>query len=229
MLSAVLGLVSGNFFFMSPRYSIEHLSTPELMASIIYSAISLTIIVFAHFLRKARDQAISHKNDLEREITERKRAEAEMKSIGKRYLTLFEETSDGVWLANLKGEIIEINDAYCRMSGYTREELIGMPLSNIEALDSPQEILDHIKKIVETSGNHRFESKHRRKDGSVFDVEISTVYLEREGLIAGFARDVTARKQAEEALRRSELHLARAQQIGHLGSWELDRINNRLS
>ena len=72
-----------------------------------------------------------------RNITARKRAEKQLKDIGEKYSTLFDTTSDGVWLHNLKGEILEVNDAYCRMSGYTREEIIGMPISRLEAVESP--------------------------------------------------------------------------------------------
>ena len=138
-----------------------------------------------------------------RNITARKRAEKQLKDIGEKYSTLFDTTSDGVWLHNLKGEILEVNDAYCRMSGYTREEIIGMPISRLEAVESPQEITNHIKKILERGGSDRFESQHRRKDGSVFDVDITALYLEREGgQIAIFTRDITRRRRAEEALRK---------------------------
>ncbi len=106
----------------------------------------------------------------------------------------------GIWIHNLKGEILEVNDAYCRMSGYTREELIGMQVSKVEAVAKPAQIAEHIKKLLEQDGHDRLESKHRRKDGSVYDVDITALYVEKEGKIAIFVRDISERKKTEEQL-----------------------------
>jgi PAS domain S-box-containing protein len=134
-------------------------------------------------------------------ITERKQAEMQLKEVAEKYSTLFNTTSDGVWINNLNGEILEVNDAYCRMSGYSRDELTHMLISELEAAETPGKIANHIRKIMETGGHDRFESRHRRKDGSIFYVDITTLYFDKErGWIAAFVRDITERKEAEEAL-----------------------------
>ncbi|MFB3763639.1 MAG: PAS domain S-box protein [Methanotrichaceae archaeon] len=139
------------------------------------------------------------------DITERKQIETQLKDIAEKYSTLFNATSDGVWIHNLNGDILEVNDAYCRMSGYSRDELICMPISKLEAVEGPQEIIDRIRKIIEAGGHDRFESRHRRKDGSVYNVDITALYLGKDGgRMAIFVRDITERKRAEEALRESE-------------------------
>jgi len=138
------------------------------------------------------------------DITERKRIERQLSQAAKKYSTLFDATSDGVWIHNLDGEIIEVNDAYCRMSGYSRDELIRMPISKLEAVEPPEEIAHHIRKVIETGGHDRFESRHRRKDGSIFNVDITALYFEMDGgRMAIFVRDITERKQMEKELRRS--------------------------
>ena len=138
------------------------------------------------------------------DITERKRIEMELKAAAEKYSTLFNTTSDGVWIHNLNGQILEVNDAYCRMSGYSREELTHKPISGLEAVETSGEIANHIKKLIEKGGHDRFESRHRRKDGSIFDVDITAFYFGREGGRIGiFVRDITERKQMEEDLRRS--------------------------
>jgi len=86
------------------------------------------------------------------DITERKQAEEKLQTILKTAL-------DGFWLTNLEGKILEVNDSYCKMLGYTREELLGMYTQDIEAIESPEEFAQHAKGIIE-QGYDRFESRH---------------------------------------------------------------------
>jgi PAS domain S-box-containing protein len=131
------------------------------------------------------------------DITERKRAEEKLQTILKTAL-------DGFWLINKEGKLLEVNDSYCKMIGYTREELLKMSIPDIEAVESPGEVAQRIKRITE-QGHDRFESRHKCKDGKIIDVEVSVNYLDvGEGQLFVFARDITKRKRAEEALRESE-------------------------
>jgi len=139
------------------------------------------------------------------DIHDQKQAEA-------RYRSLFDTTSDGVWINGLDGRIREVNDAYCRMSGYRQDEIVGMPVSDFEAVESPEDISEHIRKLIESGAHDSFESKHRRKDGSLFDVDITALYLEREGQTAIFVRDITARKEAEKVLQASVAERRRAEE-----------------
>ncbi len=139
------------------------------------------------------------------DVTESKRTAAELGLISKKYSTMFDTTSDGVWVHDLDGRIQEVNDAYCRMSGYSREELTGMEISRLEVRESRDQIASHIREVFDGTGHDRFESRHRRKDGSIFDVDITALRMDIEGgRIAIFVRDNTDRKRAEEALRQGE-------------------------
>jgi len=118
--------------------------------------------------------------------------------------TIIKTALDGFWLTNLEGKILEVNDSYCKMVGYTREELLEMSISDLEAIESPEEVAQHIKIVIE-QGYDSFESRHKRKDGKIINVEVSVNYLDvGEGQLFVFARDITERKKAEEALRESE-------------------------
>jgi len=131
------------------------------------------------------------------DITERKKAE-------ERHQTILRTTIDGFWTVDLEGKFLEVNDAYCQMLGYTREELLGMSIKDVEAIESQGDIRARIQKIIE-QGSDRFETRHKRKDGQVIDVEVSTNYLDIEGgQLPVFVRDITERKKAGEALKRSE-------------------------
>lgn len=131
-----------------------------------------------------------------------KKQKSEFKATNEKYYALFKNITDGVCIHNLDGKILEVNDAYCGMSGYTRDEMIGMPISKFEAKENPEEIAQRIKKLIKSGGHDRFESIHRRKDGSIFYTDITLLYIDQEGgQIASFTRDITDRKQLENLLK----------------------------
>src|SRR5665647_707392 len=113
------------------------------------------------------------------------------------YRALVQASLDGFLSTDFSGRILDVNDALCQMLGYTREEFLRMNISDIEA---SEEAAAYIQKIIRT-GSDRLQTRHRRKDGEVIDVEVSTQYVAELGeRFFAFIRDNTARKQAEEAL-----------------------------
>jgi PAS domain S-box-containing protein len=128
----------------------------------------------------------------------------ERKNLLERDAIMLKTCIDGFWLADTDGRILEVNDAYCRMSGYGRDELLTMSIQDVEILEGPQETLRHIREIKE-KGSHRFKSRHRRKDGTIMDLDISANYLELEGgRVFTFLRDITEQRNMEAALTESE-------------------------
>lgn len=125
-------------------------------------------------------------------------------AIRDRNETILKTCSDGFWLVDKDGRILDVNDAYCRMSGYRGDELLTMSIQDLEAIETAQEVTEHIREII-AQGTHRFESRHRCKDGTIIDLDVSTHCLRSDcGRIFTFFRDITAQKQAEQALRESE-------------------------
>lgn len=146
---------------------------------------------------------------LGRDITARKQAEEVLRSSEERYRKIIQTAMDGFWLVDFQGRLLQVNPAYCQLSGYTEHELLSRRISDLEAAELSDETAAHIQKVM-TQGWDRFETKHRRKDGSVFDVEVSTQYTPLDGgRLIVFLHDITAHKQAEEALRASEEQLRR--------------------
>jgi len=114
--------------------------------------------------------------------------------------TILRAAMDGFWLMDLEGQLLEVNDAYCRMSGYSERELLAMSVSGLSVIESREQAAVHITRIMER-GQDRFETRHRRKDGSIIDIEVSAQYQTFEGgRIIVFLRDITERRQAELAL-----------------------------
>jgi len=134
------------------------------------------------------------------DITERKLADEALKKSSEKHQTILRTAISGFWITNKKGELVEVNDSYCQMSGYTKDELLSMKISDLEIIDTAAEIKSRINKITEV-GSDRFESKHIRKDGSVYNVEINIQYQAFDGgQFICFIDDITERKQAQQEL-----------------------------
>ncbi len=121
------------------------------------------------------------------------------------------------------GTITYVNDAACHTLGYTRRELLAMNIFEIDAripIQEAPQIWDTLKK----AGDVTFETFHRTKDGCEIPVEVTASYVTFEGeeQICVFARDITDRKEAEQALQRRERELSQAQRLAHMGSYRWD-------
>jgi len=128
---------------------------------------------------------------------ERMRTEEELRSREQQYRTLLKTAMDGFWLLDMQGGLLEVNDTYCRMSGYSAQELLSKRITDLEDKEVPSDTASHIQKIIE-KGEDRFESRHRRKDGSTFEVEISVQYRAAEGgRFVAFLQDISERRRAE--------------------------------
>ena len=141
---------------------------------------------------------------LELEVAERKRAEEAYRSSEERHRAILQTAMDGFLMTDMQGRILDVNESYCRISGYSARELSAMCISDLESVESASGTAARIRKI-RAQGEDRFESRHRRKDGSIFDVEVSVQYRPVDGgRIAAFLRDITERIQSERALKESE-------------------------
>lgn len=138
------------------------------------------------------------------------------------YRTIVRTTADGFWMTDREGTIRDVNDAYCALCGYSREELIGRNISFVEAREAPRDTELHMRKIIET-GSDRFETVHRTRHGGLFDVEISATFLPAsESLFVSFIREISGRKREVRELRRKIDALF--QTGGDLGDLELADI-----
>ncbi len=134
---------------------------------------------------------------------ERKCAEEALRASEERYRMILASALDGFWVIDVQGNILEVNDAYCRLTGYRRDELLSMKVGDVEASESPKDVVKHIQAVQEVGGD-RFETRHRCKGGAIIDVEVSVRYVNRDGgRFFSFFRDITARKRAEESLQQA--------------------------
>ena len=138
--------------------------------------------------------------DVDISETDYKRAEAQ-------YKTIIQTSMDGFWLIDIQGNFLDVNDAYCRLIGYNRDELLTMKIQDVEAAETYEETIQHIKKIKE-KGHDRFETSHRHKNGKLVYLEVSSNYIDTGGgRFFVFLRDITERKKVEEALQKAHQEL----------------------
>jgi PAS domain S-box-containing protein len=115
---------------------------------------------------------------------------------------IIDNASIGIMRGDHEGRILSVNEYWANVLGYTREELCSMSYFDIDPNLTPEFWRAH-REILTSTGFNTFESHHRRKDGTVFPVQVAVNYLSFGGqeFSCSFAMDISARKQAEEAVR----------------------------
>ncbi|MDP1680907.1 MAG: PAS domain S-box protein, partial [Burkholderiales bacterium] len=104
------------------------------------------------------------------EVTQRRESEEQ-------YRTIVQGSMDGFWTVDVEGRCLDVNEAYCQLIGYTREVLLTMTISDIEAAETPEQTEAHMRRIIEI-GYDRFETRHRHRNGHLIDVEVSANFVE---------------------------------------------------
>jgi PAS domain S-box-containing protein len=138
------------------------------------------------------------------DITERKKAEAALFSSEKRYHRLFETSQDGIMARDLNGCMIDCNQAYAKMVGYSKEELMRLPVDELLPEKWHEQRNRIFREVLETGDSAVFEREYRRKDGVVFPASVRSWRLTDEnGEIIGvwsIVRDITRQKELERKL-----------------------------
>ncbi|HEY1173110.1 MAG TPA: response regulator [Verrucomicrobiae bacterium] len=137
------------------------------------------------------------------EHTARRKAEAARSETEELFRVLFESSPESIFLVDPHAKdavwpIIACNEVACRENGYTRDELIGKPVGLVVPRAQKRDLLDkHLERLRQKSAD-RYETQHRRKDGTLFPVEVSTRLVQIGGreLVLGLDRDITERKLA---------------------------------
>ncbi len=164
-----------------------------------------------------------------RDITEKKLAEEALIDSEEKYRQLFTTEMDAIMIFDGETrQFVDVNDAAIRLYGYSREEFLKLEIIDITA--EPEASERAIQKIVAGTPATGMTRLHKKKDGTIFPVEISgsSFKLKGRGVGCGIVRDITERKQAEEELKRSEKSLSRAQHIARLGNWDWNILTRQL-
>jgi PAS domain S-box-containing protein len=175
------------------------------------------------------DGKVSGVSALSINITYRKRAEKALRLSESKYRKLHESMMDGFVYVAMNGQIREFNESYARMLEYSTDELTNLSYNDI----TPEKWHAYEREIVDGQVLFRgfsdvYEKEYRKKNGTVFPVELRTVlYKNENGVNEGMwaiVRDITERKQAEGQLLESEYFFKESQRAAFIGSYKFDVI-----
>jgi PAS domain S-box-containing protein len=195
--SVVLSIVAVaclNYFFASPLFGLRIDQPDDIVRMAAFLATSLVVTAL---------------------VTKLRATEARLR-------TFVDRATDAFLLLDEDWIIVDVNRQACDGLGYSREELIGKHKSDLDVgLDDTS--IQRLKQRMIAGEAVTFETRHRRKDGASFPVEVRVGQFEQDGRrFLCLARDITERKRAEEELRKSTARLEEAQRIAHVGWWERD-------
>lgn len=162
-----------------------------------------------------------------RDITERRRAEAELRESEQRYREIYQRTPVMLHSIGADGRLVSVSDYWLKVMGYEREEVIGRPSTDLLTEESRRLALEeYIPHFMESREAWNVPYQFVKKSGEVMDVLMSAIAEtdEKGRFVRSLAviQDVTDQKRAEEALARQTRQMRIAQQMARLGYWSYD-------
>jgi PAS domain S-box-containing protein len=215
--ASLVGALCFDFYFLPPVYSLSIAHVQDWMA------------LAAFFIAAS---TVGHLSVL----TKRRAAEAEAgrreaRLAGAYNRRLLEASLDPLVSIGPDGRITDVNAATEMVTGRSRAELIGTDFSDY--FTEPEKAREGYQRVFREGFVRDYALEIRHRDGHITSVLYNaSVYRDDSGKVIGVfaaARDITERQEAEQALLESEANLKRAQEIAHVGSWNLDIAHNRLT
>nr|WP_315489097.1 PAS-domain containing protein [uncultured Rhodoferax sp.] len=187
-------------------------------------------------LEPTLDAAGNHSGYMEigTDITSQKRTQERLEVAMREATTLLNtfEMHSIVSVANRDGNITEVNDAFCDISGYTREELLGQNHRLLNSGTHPREFWDGMWADISVGKSWRADVCNRAKDGSLYWVDnIITPFVGDDGFVERYVSirtDISARKAAELELSASQAFLDRAGRVAGVGGWRVDLLKGHI-
>jgi PAS domain S-box-containing protein len=205
---------------------IEHLETTRVRKDGERREVSVTVSPIKDVTGK-----VIGASAISRDISQRKQAERALLRAGAYNRSLIEASLDPLVTISPDGKITDVNSATERVTGFSRQELIGTDFADY--FTQPEKARAGYQQVFREGQVQEYELEIRHRNGRLTPVVYNaSIYRDEAGAVVGVfaaARDITARKRAEEAVRKSEANLNRAQEIAHVGSWQLDVTRNRLA
>ena len=161
------------------------------------------------------EQSQRYVAELEKRIGERKQAETALRESEERYRELFENARDAIYVHDMNGTYIRVNRAAERLSGYTREEIVGHNFTEFVAPDHIRQVRENFCLKLAEKGETTYEVDVIAKDGCRVPFEVSSRAIYENGIVVGvqgMARDITERKLAQDALQMFSRQLIEAQE-----------------
>ena len=219
MTSTVLGMVIVNFFMFEPYGSFAFKNPVEGFWLNLWHLLTQLVVVGAIWWMQEQNQRL-------------RRIQTELEASQKRFRDTFEYAAAGITQVNQNGQLMLVNQTFCRMLGYTEQELLTM---RFQDFTHPDDILPDEALLRQTLSGERdrysSEKRYIRKDGQLLWAHLTVALVRRTPDVPDYfvsvVQDISAIKAAEAALRTNERLLRQAHTLAGLASWEADVPTDR--
>jgi PAS domain S-box-containing protein len=173
----------------------------EIIVNSTLTALFIIIVITLLIYLITKDKVRKFLNQLEQSSSKLKSAQQALEQSEKHFQTLFNNSSDEIFVIDFDGNFIEVNQVACDSLGYTIGEFLKMNIRDIKTEKYLESVENNIRKITQF-GQYRYESENQAKDGKIIPVEMKSRVIDYKGskAILTIARDITERKDVEEKI-----------------------------
>ena len=176
------------------QFGLNWFSSGLVTAAVIFMA-GLILSILVYLTNKRHRERINH-------LHERQKTQNALKKIETRHRNYIDNAPDGVFVADKYGKFIEVNEAACKLTGYTKVELLTMSIADIVSPESINSTIEDFQKL-KASGKLQNECQYRKKDGTKYFMSLNAVAISENSFL-GFCSDITQRIKSDEELKNSE-------------------------
>jgi PAS domain S-box-containing protein len=225
----VLDVVNHHQFTFAKRNGVwEHLESSELKRA--HDEIQQLNAELEQRVAARTAELASINEQLRAEIVERKQMEEALRESEEKFSAAFRASPTALVIATLDGKFVEMNQAYCNLLGYSREELIGKTGVELGVFtkEARHEWVETFDRNGDVITNREFSFRVRNGISRTVLSSVEKITFHGVPHYLSTILDITERQRAEEALRKSERVLREAEVLGHTGSWEQDLITGEI-
>jgi PAS domain S-box-containing protein len=219
LVSTVLGMVLVNFFMVEPYGNFVFAKTAEAFWLNAWHLVTQLVVVGAIALMQSRNRQL-------------REAARQIREGQQRFLDTFEHAASGISHVDIHGRLLQANQTFCRLVGYSKAELEGLRFQDITIPDDLAPDLHLLEEaLAGLRTSYTLEKRYRHKDGHIVWAQLTAALMRKldgePDYFISVVQDISAQKAADEALRTSEALLLQAQQLARMSAWQADLVAGR--